>query len=93
MKWREEVDNYQDGPGPARPQIFRRRAVGETDGVSDQGRHGQHGQLLLPLQLTGGGVLGVPGQHAVDLTDLARVETPLRQELLQPLSHLQSEHE
>ena len=85
-KYCEEVDNYQDIP---LPQIWRRRGAGETEGLGYQGRDGQHWQLLLALQLAGGGVLGVLGQHLVDLPDLSGVETVLLQELLQSLSDLQ----
>ena len=85
----EEDDNYQDSPLIPPPGTERWRGARETDGVRYLGSDGQDGEVLLGLQLAGGGVLGVPGQHTVDLTDLAGVETPLRQEGLQPLSHLE----
>ena len=81
-------DDHQDLP---LPQIVGRRAAGETDWVRYQGRDGQHWEVLLRLQVAGGGVLGVPGQHLIDLPDLCRVETSLLQELLQPLSDLRWE--
>ena len=88
VKCWQTADNYQGEAGdlvkggPAR--------LSQSDGVCDEGGDSHDWQLLLAgLQLAVGGVLWVPGQHQVQLTQLARVEAVLLQELPQSVPDLQ----
>ena len=86
----QENDNDND-PGEPRQIVTRTGSAGvtETHWVRDESSHSHDWEVLLAgLQVTGGGVLGVPGQHPVYLTHLTRLQASLHQELLQPFSHL-----